>query len=182
MRFLVPAVLMLLSACTQAQAGCNVENCKALLDACRVEFQGEPHEVATCTGFDRPPSPPDWSKYCVDACNSHPGNGQLAECLAKRADVCRDAGVAKLSQAIQPCLDVQPASKGPTKACDDKCLADQVACDQKCSGGKACDTCLRMGGQCANVCTDAGWSACLDCSAKCALTYVACSDFCPREQ
>jgi hypothetical protein len=31
------------------------------------------------------------------------------------------------------------------------------------------------------VCSDAGWSACLDCSASCGLTYLSCSDHCPRQ-
>lgn len=172
---------LLLTACSQPQPGCTAENCKLMVSGCRVEFIGGPQDIAAC-GFDRPASPPDFTKYCVDACNAHQGNGQLATCIAGKADACRDGGFNRFAAVIQPCLDAAMGTKGPVKSCDDTCSADRRTCDDKCSGGKACDSCLRAGrNDCAMHCSDAGFVACLDCSGQCGLKYVACADHCPRE-
>ena len=177
MRFLLPLVVMMLTACSQPQPGCTAENCRLLTQACRVEFVGGPAALAICTGFDRPPGPVDYTPYCVNACNAHPGNGQLASCIAAKADACRDAGI-RTDLVIAPCLDQMGKSR--EKACDDRCLAEQKTCDDACSGGRPCDNCIRSGGSnCASVCTDAGYKACLDCSGQCGLQYIACSDRCP---
>lgn len=171
-----------LAGCHVPQAGCSIENCQAMVEACRVEFQGGPAALAICTGFDRPPGPVDWSPYCVDACNAHAGNGKVAACVAGKADECRgarDAGKT-LDQVIAPCLE--STDKAALKSCDDTCTAERKACDDACSGGKPCDSCLRAGrSDCASLCTDAGYSACLDCSSQCGLKYVDGSDRCPRE-
>jgi hypothetical protein len=149
------------------------------MEACRVEFLGMPAEVATCTGFDRPSAPPDWAKYCVDACNASAGNGDIASCIAAKADACRDAGFDTYA-IVSACF---PSNKeDPEPSCADRCATERKACDTRCSGGKPCDLCLRMGGSCASVCTDAGWSACLDCSAQCGIQFVRCQDACPRVQ
>jgi hypothetical protein len=177
------AVLVLATAsmfaCPAPQPGCTRENCEAMIQACRVEFLGMPAEVATCTGFDRPSAPPDWAKYCVDACNASAGNGDIASCIAAKADACRDAGVDTYA-IVSACF---PSNKeDPEPSCADRCATERKACDTRCSGGKPCDLCLRMGGSCASVCTDAGWSACLDCSAQCGIQFVRCQDACPRVQ
>jgi hypothetical protein len=175
---LLPAMgAAFLTACPQLQPGCTRENCQLMLDACRVEFIGAPADIAECTGVDRPPSPPDWAKYCVDACNAHPGNGELASCLAAKADACRDAGIDKLA-VVSSCFT--QTSTVPEPSCADRCTAARRTCDDACSGGKPCDQCLRMGLSCASVCTDAGWSACLDCSSQCGIDFVHCEDACPR--
>lgn len=171
---------LLLAACSQSQPGCTAENCQLMVSACRVEFQGGPADLAICVGFDRPPSPPDFTRYCVDACNAQPGNGALAACIASRADACRDGGVTP-ELAIQPCLDQQPPTKEPDPTCADGCTAKRRTCDDACSGGKPCDSCLRAGrSDCASFCTDAGYQSCLDCSAQCGLQFIACSNACPR--
>ena len=172
--------VLLFVDCRCAQPGCTYDNCKLLIDACRVEFAGGPDQVAECTGYDRPPMPPDWAKYCVDACNAHEGNGALASCIAGKAGECIDGGFRGIDAVIKSCESMTPPP-GPQKSCDDQCRATQKQCDTKCSGGDPCDQCLRAGQNCNGLCTDAGWQACLDCSAKCGLDYVACSDHCPRE-
>ena len=176
------AVGLLTSAlsCSLPQPGCTRENCKAMVEACRVEFLGAPAEIAECTGFDKPTTPVDWDKYCVDACNAHAGNGDIADCIARRADACRDAGFVNLEAAYATCLPT--TSQGPEAACEAKCATDRTACDTRCSGGKPCDDCLRRGGgaTCASVCTDAGYQTCLDCSGRCGVDYVHCADGCPR--
>lgn len=186
MRAWVGVAVVALAGCPSPQAGCNVENCRAMLDACRVEFSGSLSGLAlvTCvSGSDRPTGPVDLSKYCVDACNARPGRGELASCIAGRADACRaarDAGLAS-EPAFDSCLTASPEIRPPVKSCDNTCLADRDACDTKCGGGRACDNCLRAGGSCASVCTSTNYAACLDCGAKCSLDYLACNDRCPRE-
>jgi hypothetical protein len=182
MRLLPLVAVLLLTGCRQPQPGCSVENCRLMIEACRVEFAGSPADLAICTGFDRPTSPVDYSSYCVDACNAHSGNGELATCVASKADACRGARDAGLtfSQVYDSCLD--KTAKAPNKACEDACYAKQRTCNDPCSGGKPCDTCLRAGrSDCAMYCTDAGYKACLDCSGQCGLQFVACTDQCPRE-
>jgi hypothetical protein len=174
---------LLLVDCKVSQPGCTMENCKLMIEACRVEFSGSPAAVPECLwpGSGRPSGPIDFSRWCVDACNANKNGGTLASCIAGRADACRgarDAGMT-FEQAIAPCLDSTSVSL-PEKACDDKCRADQDACDTKCSGGRPCDNCLRAGMSCGDVCSDAGWEACLDCSSRCGVDYVGCSDRCPR--
>lgn len=177
----IASILLSASGCSQQQAGCTAENCKLIVGACRVEFQGGPTQFAACY-FNKPTQPADTTKYCVDACNAHLGNGNVASCLAANADTCRDGGFAGFAKVIDLCAD--KTARGPETACDDKCLATQASCDAKCSGGKACDTCLRAGGSCGDVCVkyegDGGFDQCLDCSAKCGLQYVHCADACPR--
>lgn len=177
------AILLSTSSCSQQQAGCTAENCKLIVFACRVEFQGGPTQYAECS-FNKPTEPVDNIRYCVDACNAHLGNGNFASCLAANAETCRDGGLAGISRAIDLCSD--KTGKGSQKTCDDACLAAQATCDEKCSGGRPCDRCLRSGGSCGSVCVtyagDGGFNQCLDCSAKCGLQYVQCSDSCPRAQ
>lgn len=181
MRLFLLLGLVLVTACPSPQPGCTAENCRLMVEACRVEFNGGPADLATCTGFDRPPGKVDFSSYCVDACNAHAGSGAVASCLASKADACRDAGsnFTQLDQLLSSCAG--QGGQAPDKACDDRCVAERRTCDDACSGGRPCDSCLRAGGpDCASVCTDAGWKACLDCSGRCGVKYVACRDGCPR--
>lgn len=181
------ALFLVLVDCRSSQPGCTIENCDAMISACRVEFQGLPDSIPECTGIDSPGRSiiPELNEYCVEACNARPGRGALASCIASKAEACRgarDAGTT-IDAVISPCFEGLP-SDVPQRACDDMCRAEQKTCDTKCSGGDACDNCLRAGGgqSCASMCSSAGWKACLDCSAQCGLGYLACSDRCPREQ
>lgn len=178
-------LLLVLVGCRAPQPGCTIENCGAMIEACRIEFSGGPESLAECTGFDRPERSilPEIHGYCVEACNARPGRGELASCVAGKANECNaaraDGGFTAVDAVVQSCFDQN--AKGPQRSCDDTCRAQQKECDTKCSGGDACDQCLRAGRSCAAVCTDAGWKPCLDCSAKCGLDSLACSDRCPRE-
>ena len=185
MRILAWLSLALLVDCKSSQPGCTLENCRLMIDACRVEFSGGPDSIAECTGIDRPPRPiaPELHQYCVDACNASAGRGELASCIASKADACRvarDAGIFT-DMAYASCLNQSPGGM-PVASCAETCRTEQKACDTRCSGGDACDQCLRQGGpNCASRCSDAGWKACLDCSAQCGLDSIACSDRCPHE-
>jgi hypothetical protein len=168
-----------LHACSPPQQpGCTAANTRAMVDACRVEFSGVSSRCFTNT---RSPAGTDYSPWWVEACNLTPGGGKTAECIAGKSGEChaaRDAGLST-DAVVSSCAD--PTLKLPEKACDDQCTATRTACDDQCSGGRPCDLCMRMGGSCGDVCPATSFKACADCSMKCARSYFACSERCPRQ-
>ena len=65
-------LLLVLVNCRPPQPGCTIENCQAMVEACRVELSGGPESLAECTGFDRPVRSilPELNEYCVASCNA----------------------------------------------------------------------------------------------------------------
>ena len=159
------------------QPGCTQANCEALINACRVDLVGSP--AANCNNVAPAPANFNFAAYCVDACNAQRGAGVTVQCIANKADECRDAGL-QTANVIASCENLD-AGAFAEQMCDDRCVADRKTCDDKCSGGRPCANCRNAGmPDCASVCPDAGYQDCTDCSAKCGLTYVACSAACPR--
>ena len=167
-----------LAACKKPdEPGCTKQNCRLMVEACRVEIvRGIPSE---CFGYAQEDGGTDFltraDEYCVTQCNGT-SNGELVACIAGKADQCR----ADLS-AAEACLS--PRDDAPETSCEETCAGKKDTCDDVCSGGGACNACRRMGTpDCSNACPAKGRIACIDCSETCLDTYVTCIDACPRQK
>jgi hypothetical protein len=184
LRGLAMGLLMLFAtACPPPpQPGCTAANCRAMVDACRVELIGMPS--ALCSNVAARPPTFDSSKYCIDLCNAHQGSGKLVQCIADAAPQCSaaaDSGVNPYTVISGACLNLDGGTATDAGlVCDADCGRVHKACDDQCTGGSACESCRRMGTpDCSAVCPDAGYASCSDCSATCGLAFNACLDRCP---
>lgn len=167
-------LLLACSACSNpGTAGCTVENCRAMLDACRIGFD----DISSkCFTTNQVQDREQLFEYCRQGCSIQRG-GPLAQCIADRAGECRDGGTATSDAVGRSCAAMFP-NPVPEAMCEAACRADRTKCDDQCTGGVECDRCFRMGQSCPDLCPDAGFVACGDCSIKCTQTYQTCTDRC----
>ncbi len=165
-----------LSGCPTSQPGCTLQNCKAMVEDCRVSFVTF---SPFCYGNPANRSPIDEGPYCVEVCNAAAGSGAMAQCISDHASDCRaarDAGTTLDFATLCP-SSWKPAEAG----CEGKCAATWKSCDDACTGGRPCSSCRMTGGTCADVCPDGGTKTCADCSTPCTVAYLRCSEACPRQ-
>ncbi len=177
MRTALIAVPLLWAAgcsCTGNDPRCSVENCKRLIDECRIEFDSY---STRCLTTNKLPDHNLLFEYCAQACNIQ-GMGPVAQCLVDKADQCADGGYRTFITVAETCW---MSRRVPEKRCEQGCFADRTTCDDKCTGGKACDDCFRAGRSCPDLCPDAGFVACADCSTRCMQTYYDCANHCPQQ-
>jgi hypothetical protein len=169
---------LLLNGCTCAQPGCTLENCRVMIRDCRVEFDGY---AQFCLVNFPAPEGTDHAVYCVDTCNAVAGRGAIAQCIAGKAEECRDARDAgrQYWEVTAPCAVSN--AQAPQQACADACRLTRDSCDEKCSGGRACDTCRRAGMASCPACPNTTFEACMECTRPCMYDYLKCVEACPRQ-
>mgnify|MGYP001616227557 CR=1 FL=1 len=148
------------AACTPTDRRCSVENCEAIIYACRVFPSGTPN-INAClrAGLRMPPvTDPAANKArinaeCAEACIAG-GSGAIVECVAGQKYACLDAGFdgKKLVAAQSVCL----VSTGKSA---------NVACET------ACNTANKT---CEDACPKTTWDDCISCVKPCSLNHAHC--------
>lgn len=176
----VVAGVVVFSGCSSNQVGCTVDNCHAMLNSCRVAFDGPSPRclINTENTSSADAGSAQLDGYCVQSCTLQDNGGALAACIARKADTCipGDDAVAVVCRE-----ETKSNAALPLESCRATCAATRSSCDDACTGGAACSSCLDSGsGDCASVCPAANRTQCLECSMGCYRTYLECSDACPR--
>lgn len=141
--------------CNIGGSRCSTENCNVLHDLCRVRFVGEADDAACfAKGVTYAAG---WSKAenCVDVCNAE-HQGVFLECVGSKKAELDGASEYDRYRIWQQCVTATDPSLNPD--CEKDCDAARATCEKSCPA------------------TD--WNACMTCSAKCGLDWVACEDRC----